>query len=108
MSMIIKPPEKYGWTIYCKDNCSFCDKVKELLINHYEPTSIHIINCSSYLVNDNTKNEFLQTMMQYCGREYRTFPMVFFNKSFIGGYSDTNLHIDTLRNLEIFSTHEYF
>ena len=29
------------------------------------------------------------------GKEYRTFPMVFFNREFVGGYEEVKFKIDT-------------
>jgi glutaredoxin len=85
-------PSEEGFTIYTKTNCKYCKLVKELL----EKNNIqsNIIECDEYLYETDTKGSFVYYINQhyiqkfYVG-EYRTFPMVFFNKKFIGGYTDT-------------------
>lgn len=72
------------WTIYTKSKCLYCDKVKELL----KGLDVVYINCDKYLTNEYNKLFFLKSMKNKIGRSYNTFPMVFYNGEFIGGYNE--------------------
>lgn len=74
-----------GFTIYTKSGCKFCTEVKKLL-KKYNMT-FHTINCDDYLLY--TKENFLFFIKTLTDIEYKTFPMVFYNKKFIGGYVET-------------------
>ena len=76
-------PSEQGYTIYSKENCIYCDRVKELLQN--ETVTVYI--CDDDL--DQNRDEFLVHMDSISGRIQRTFPFVFHNGMFIGGYDDT-------------------
>jgi len=80
-------PEEKDWTIYTKNNCIFCIKVKKLLENY----NIKIIECDEWL--NNNRNDFLNWIYNIIGYEYKTFPMVFYNNKFIGGFTDTEKYI---------------
>ena len=86
--MSFEQPQPLGYTIYTKYNCLYCNKVKTLLKDvKPKPT---IIQCDEYLIESNSKEEFLsfiQSMNE--GIEYRTFPMVFYEGKFIGGFPET-------------------
>jgi len=75
------------YVIYTKNNCKYCENVK-ILLKDVKPEP-QIILCDNYLTDDKTKNDFLKEMSCKIGQEYRTFPMVFFNNRFIGGYEKT-------------------
>lgn len=79
-------PKKKGYTIYTKKNCSYCEKVKILLNNE----DILIIPCDEYLEKD--KEEFLLYIEEIAGIPYKTFPMVFLDGKFIGGFTETKKH----------------
>jgi glutaredoxin len=84
-------PQPVGYTIYSKYNCPNCNKVKELLKDvKPKPT---IIQCDEYLLE--CKEEFLSFIQSINGGiEYRTFPMVFFQGKFIGGFLETQKWYD--------------
>jgi len=71
------------FVVLTKSNCRFCLKVKELL----KDKSVNIIICDKFLVDK--RDEFLNYIKDLIGYEYKLFPMVFRNKKFIGGYSET-------------------
>ena len=77
------------YTIYTKSDCIFCDKVKELLKNE----KIVIVSCDEMLKNDEKKKHFLEIMdiftMKANMKPHRTFPFVFKDDQFIGGFDDT-------------------
>jgi glutaredoxin len=78
-------PETNGYTIYTKSNCSFCVKVKDFL--EREKCKMVIINCDEFL--DKNREEFLNDMKTHSIVEWKTFPFVFLDGKFIGGYQDT-------------------
>jgi glutaredoxin len=93
------PPKISGfpspsWTIYTKSNCPFCTKVKDLLVNE-NPT---IILCDDYLQSNYTIiqngqtikiSPFLDYINQFTTKEHKTFPIVFHQGEYIGGYIET-------------------
>jgi len=85
MPPTFEEPDINGYTIYTKSYCIFCDKVKQLLDSLDKPYTV--VLCDSYL--ENFKFSFLDFIKERTGREYKTFPMVFYKSRFIGGFSDT-------------------
>ena len=75
-----------GYTILTKEDCKWCTKTKELIPH------AHFISCDTMLEDRDT---FFSEIDQLTGQEYRTFPMVFFNREFVGGYKEVKLKIDT-------------
>lgn len=74
------------YTIYSKYGCSYCDKVKKILLQ--KNIVFSVIDCDEYLLEN--KEKFLAFMKQITGKEWKTFPIVFDNKQmFIGGFSET-------------------
>ena len=47
----------------------------------------NIINCDEYLIEE--KEIFLQFIKNKANTEYKTFPIVFFNRIFIGGLAES-------------------
>jgi len=79
---MFQKPESFGYTVYTKSNCVYCDKVKQLL----KHDSVTYIDCDEYLAE---RFEFLSFIENVAGEPYHMFPMVFYNKRFIGGYEQT-------------------
>lgn len=75
-----------SWIIYTKSNCIYCQKVKELL---EKEEKITIINCDNLLKSNERKETFFNSIKNNIGCIYRTFPIVFLNNNFIGGYTET-------------------
>jgi glutaredoxin len=90
--MNISEPSANIYTIYSKSDCKFCLMTKYLL--EMKGLEYEEINCHNFLLED--KEEFIQIMKKYIGHEYRFFPMVFYNKQFIGGYTETNNFIQDI------------
>ncbi len=87
--MEIEKPSQTGFTAYCKSNCSYCVKVKQLLSDN---KIFYVeINCDDYLVED--KEAFLSFIKNVTGIDHRTFPMVFTDGKFIGGFTDTEVYV---------------
>jgi len=85
-------PIKNGWIIYTKSNCKYCNLAKELF--HEENINIQIINCDNWLIELNKKEYFLNKIKEYVGKEYKTFPMIFKDGQFIGGFKETEQYIN--------------
>jgi glutaredoxin len=91
-------PSTNSYTIYSISDCPYCDKVKELLKDK-KPEPV-IINCDQF--KQNSREEFLTFMKEITNQDWKTFPMVFHNGKFIGGYSDTENYFDNLIETEDF------
>ena len=85
MNMNVPHPASDSYTIYSKSSCLYCTKAKGLLQNERVPPLV--VNCDEFLLEN--KQEFLNLMKSLIGYEYRTFPMIFKNGRFIGGYNKT-------------------
>jgi glutaredoxin len=83
--MEIPNPQANGFTIYSKSGCSNCVKVK-LLLKEKNATFV-VIDCDEYLLED--KAGFLKFIYLLVGKEYKTFPMVFLDGTFMGGFKET-------------------
>ena len=83
--MNITRPAMESYTIYSKSGCLYCTKAKGLLQN--ERISTLIVDCDVFLLEN--KQEFFDQMKYLIGYEYKTFPMIFKNGRFIGGYNKT-------------------
>jgi hypothetical protein len=88
--MNIPSPNEIGFTMYTKKNCPYCVNSKIILTN--TKANFRIIECDDFLEINRTA--FLDSMRKKTGRDYRTFPMIFENDSFIGGYSELQSYID--------------
>ena len=85
--MQIQEPSDKSFTIYSKTNCKYCVLVKGVLDENKIP--FIEINCDDYL--DQDKLYFLNFVKEKSNREneYKTFPMVFCDGKFIGGFLET-------------------
>ncbi len=92
--MDIFEPLETGFTIYSKSGCSHCTKVKNFLRD--KNIFFSEVDCDEYLIED--KEGFLSFIKERTNIEYRTFPMVFKDGNFIGGYAETHHHFDKLLN----------
>jgi glutaredoxin len=88
--MEFEKPSTSGYTIYSKSRCPFCTKAKALLQD--EPYTI--IDCDQYLTDENIKQQFLQFIEILINKQYRTFPMIFKDGEFIGGFTETKVYYD--------------
>ena len=77
-------PQATGFTVYTKTDCSYCVKVK-FLLEEFEHTYT-AINCDEYLTD---KPAFLTFIQGIAGKEHKTFPIVFFDGKYIGGFDNT-------------------
>lgn len=94
--MIFELPCKNNFTIYSKSGCVNCRKVKDLLKkNNIE---YEIVDCDDYLLDN--KDIFLSFIQSYSAIQWKTFPMVFHNGKFIGGYEETVKYLDKLTSFD--------
>jgi glutaredoxin len=90
--MDIFEPLNTGFTIYSKSGCSNCTKVKQLLRD--KQIFFLEVDCDEFLIED--KERFLLFIKERANKEYRTFPMIFKDAKFIGGFAETQSFIDKL------------
>ena len=90
--MDIFEPLETGFTIYSKSGCSHCTKVKNFLRD--KNIFFSEVDCDEYLIED--KEGFLLFIKDRANKEYRSFPMVFKDGNFIGGFAETQSFIDKL------------
>ena len=77
-------PNEY--TIYSKYGCTYCNKVKRLLVQ--KNIGFSVIDCDEYLLEN--KEKFLGFIKEITGKEWKTFPIVFDDKQvFLGGFVET-------------------
>jgi glutaredoxin len=68
-----------SWLIYAKDGCPYCEKAKNLLKNKNQ--KVEVIN--------GVNNPDVDKKMTEIGRsDYKTWPKIFRNGEFIGGFVD--------------------
>lgn len=90
--MEIFAPLETGFTVYTKKDCSYCVKVKKLL---FDKQIFYLdIVCDEFLSKD--KEGFLLFIKETANKEYRTFPMVFNDGKFLGGFTETQEYFDKL------------
>jgi glutaredoxin-related protein len=65
-----------------------------------------VIDCDEYLIE--SKPEFLNFIQELTSREWKTFPIVFNNDEFVGGYTDTKVYLENLAEKTLDFTDETF
>jgi glutaredoxin len=89
-NMFIFPPLTEGYTVYSKSGCGYCTKIKKLLL---EKNIFFLeVECDNFLLED--KEQFLLFISEKAKKEYKTFPMVFYNGEFVGGYNEVKNNIE--------------
>ena len=90
--MMFELPSEQKFTVYSKSGCINCRKVKDLLKkNNLE---YEIVDCDDYLLED--KDNFLLFIQSYSVSNWKSFPMVFHDGKFIGGYDETVKYLDKI------------
>lgn len=88
---IIQPADNI-FTIYSKSGCINCRKLKELL--NTKGVEFIIVDCDEYLLEN--REEFLEFIKNKTNMDWKTFPIVFHNKNFIGGFTQTQDYLNVL------------
>ena len=94
--MEIEEPFKTDFTVYSKSGCPNCTKVKKLLIE--KKVFFVEIDCDDYIIED--KEKFLLFIKERANKEYKTFPMVFNDGNFIGGFTETQDYFNKLLSFD--------
>lgn len=90
-------PSNNIFTIYSKNKCEYCTKVKLLLEDN--DITYNEINCDKYLTEN--REEFLEFMKNIIGKEWKTFPFVFNDKGeFVGGFNETQKYINKILSFD--------
>ena len=79
-----------GYFLYSKSKCKYCTKAKELL------PAVTVINVD-HLIEKN-KKLFLENVEKIAETEVKTFPIVFYNGIFIGGFTESQEHFTLIKN----------
>lgn len=93
--MDIFEPLDTGFTVYSKSGCSNCTRVKQLLRD--KEFFFLEVDCDEFLIED--KEGFLLFIKERSGRDHRTFPIVFKDGNFIGGFLETQQWVDKSKSL---------
>lgn len=94
--MNIPAPVDNTFTIYSKSDCIYCKKVEILLKEYFEENgdkNIHKNNCDHYLKDEKMKKSFMKFIENLANIRPSTFPMVFYDGKFIGGFEDTKEYL---------------
>jgi glutaredoxin len=83
--MDFSTPSHNGFTIYSKSGCINCVKAKRFL--HDKQLLYKVVNCDEYIIED--KPAFLYFMNTISGTNVVSFPMIFCDNKFIGGFVET-------------------
>ena len=83
-------PDKKGFTIYSKSGCPNCLTAKKIIKEN--KFFLKEINCDDYIFED--KDEFLKFIEKIADTNCKTFPMIFYDSKFIGGFNQTKEFID--------------
>jgi glutaredoxin len=85
-------PAQKGYTVYSKSGCPNCTKIKKYLCEN--GAEMLYVNCDEYILEN--KEGFLKFIANLAEKSVRVFPIVFFERKFIGGYEDTEYHYSRL------------
>jgi glutaredoxin len=88
--MFIFPPLDEGYTVYSKSGCINCTKIKKLLLE--KKIFFLDVQCDEFLLED--KEQFLLFINEKAQKECKTFPMIFYNGEFVGGYNEVKINIE--------------
>lgn len=91
--MNIPEPSENIFTIYSKSNCIYCTKVELLLEDYLDEDGYEKINCDSYIETPKDKEYFINFMEKMAEVRPTTFPMVFHDKKFIGGFKEMETYL---------------
>lgn len=80
-----------GWTVYIKSDCESCINTIELIQGLGE--KINVIECDDVLQKKYIRAKFYEHINDLTGKKYHSFPIVFKNDEFIGGYNDTKNYL---------------
>ena len=89
-------PNMIGFTIYSKSGCPNCTKVKNFIKE--KNFLFNIVDSDDYLIED--KESFIKFIETKAETSYKTFPMVFYDGKFVGGFIHTTEFINKLLSFD--------
>jgi len=90
--MEFESPTKTGFTIYSKSGCPNCTSIKKLLQEN--KILYTIVDCDDYLIEE--RDTFLEFIQNLSKKEIKSFPVIFFDGIFVGGFKETKEYIDKM------------
>jgi glutaredoxin len=90
------------YTIYGTKNCEYCTKIKKFFKKFFKTTKKIIIRY--YDIDDLIEKKIIKNLLEFQEKmepfikNYKTFPIIFINDEFIGGYSDFIMIFEELKN----------
>lgn len=87
-------PSLTGYTMYSISGCNYCKKSKDLIQTKCKECKTH--NCDKYVATLRDSDEFYAFMNKYTNKNYKYFPMIFYDHKFIGGYQELQTQITTI------------
>jgi hypothetical protein len=86
---IFKPLDE-GYTIYSKSGCINCTRIKHF----FKQKDIFFleVQCDELLLKD--KEQFLLIISEMANKKCTTFPMIFYNGEFVGGYNEVKTNVE--------------
>lgn len=88
--MSFEKPKKDIYTVYSISACKYCVKVLDELKKR--DIKYEVIKCDEYYLDD--YDSFFLFMKEMHPFEELKFPMVFFNDTYIGGYTNTVQYLE--------------
>ena len=73
-----------GITVFTKSKCLYCEKLKGYLFN--KSIEYKQICCDEYYENEKSKKQLRDDLTNLTGKTNNTYPMVFLNGIYLGGY----------------------
>ena len=78
-------PTENGYFMYSKSGCKYCRMAKALLPN------VTVVNIDEHIKTDKAK--CLDQISTVAEVEITTFPVIFFNEIFVGGFTESKEHL---------------
>jgi len=97
MSFLEIPNTPSLYTVYTKSKCSYCDKIKELMEQCNE--NVNYILCDEWLTTKRIL--FLNIMRVKTQKDEITFPLVFYEGTYIGGWNEFELKVKNNTVIEL-------
>jgi glutaredoxin len=89
--MSLPCPAAVGFTVFTKQGCPGCDKVKSLLES--KGIEFKLVACDDFLTGAE-REPFLQHLTRLTRLGKIQFPLVFHDEAFVGGFVATRDYID--------------
>jgi glutaredoxin len=84
-----KDKKREKWEIYTMEGCMFCEKAKKLLQNRKDKyDNIKVNTIVGIDENGNEDRDLIIKLKKQGKSDYSTWPRIFLNNEFIGGFSD--------------------